>query len=157
MAVASSEPQPRERGMRADARRNHDRILEAARLAFSEEGAGVQMDAVARRGGVGVGTLYRHFPTKEALIRELARHLAEGCARDAEAALEISDPWESIVWLVQRNAEGMALNVGLRDTFAIGPPPGRLPVRGGGARGRSGRGVGPGSGSGRAPRGPDGR
>ena len=118
MAVASSEPQPRERGMRADARRNHDRILEAARLAFSEEGAGVQMDAVARRGGVGVGTLYRHFPTKEALIRELARHLAEGCARDAEAALEISDPWESIVWLVQRNAESMALNVGLRDTFA---------------------------------------
>ena len=126
MAVAGKDsksgeanPQAAARPMRADARRNHARILQAARLAFTEEGAGVQMEAVARRAEIGVGTLYRHFPTKEALVQELGRHLAEGCARDAEAALEMSDPWESVVWLVERNAEAMARNVGLRDTFAL--------------------------------------
>ena len=104
--------------MRSDARRNRERILDAARAAFAEEGSGVQMEAVARRAQVGVGTLSRHFPTKEALVSELARHLAAGAARDAEAALEMPDPWESIVWLVERNAAGMARNAGLRATFA---------------------------------------
>jgi len=104
--------------MRADARRNRERILEAARAAFTREGEGVQMDAVARRAGVGVGTLYRHFPTKEALIRELGRHVAASCAQTAAQAVELPHPWESIVWLVHRNAEQMARNVGLRDTFS---------------------------------------
>jgi AcrR family transcriptional regulator len=113
MAVAQGE-----RVMRADARRNRERVLAAAHEAFSEEGAGVQIETVARRAGVGVGTLYRHFPTKEALIRELGRHLAAQCAEDAAAALEMDDPWESVVWLVHRNAEGMARHAGLRETFA---------------------------------------
>jgi AcrR family transcriptional regulator len=113
MAVASGE-----RAMRADARRNRERVLAAAHEVFSEEGAGVQIEAIARRAGVGVGTLYRHFPTKEALIRELGRHLAAQCAEDAAAALEMDDPWESIAWLVHRNAQGMARDAGLRETFA---------------------------------------
>jgi AcrR family transcriptional regulator len=119
MAIAPGElrGQP-QRGMRADARRNRERILAAAHEVFSEEGAGVQMEAIARRAGVGVGTLYRHFPTKEALIRELGRHLAAQCAETAAAALEMDDPWESIAWLVHRNAEGMARDAGLRETFA---------------------------------------
>jgi AcrR family transcriptional regulator len=104
--------------MRADARRNRERVLEAARAAFSEEGAEVQIDAIARRAGVGVATLYRQFPTKEALIRELGRHLAAQVAADAATALEMDDPWESVAWLVHRNAEGMARDAGLRDTFA---------------------------------------
>jgi AcrR family transcriptional regulator len=128
MAVAHGDPRGREEGvrdprgpervMRSDARRNRERILAAAHEAFSEEGAGVQIEAIARRSGVGVGTLYRHFPTKEALIRELGRHLAAQCAEDAAAALEMEDPWESIAWLVHRNAEGMARDAGLRETFA---------------------------------------
>jgi AcrR family transcriptional regulator len=113
MAIASGE-----HVMRADARRNHERVLAAAREVFSEEGAGVQIEAIARRAGVGVGTLYRHFPTKEALIRELGRHLAAQCAEDAAAALEMEDPWDSIAWLVHRNAQGMARDAGLRETFA---------------------------------------
>ena len=104
--------------LRADARRNRERLLEAARAAFSEEGAGVQIDVIARRAGVGVGTLYRHFPTKEGLIRELGRHLAAQCATDAATALEMDDPWDAVAWLVHRNAEGMARDAGLRDTFA---------------------------------------
>jgi AcrR family transcriptional regulator len=113
MAVAQGE-----RAMRADARRNRERVLAAAHEVFSEEGAGVQIEAIARRAGVGVGTLYRHFPTKEALIRELGRHLAAQCAADAAKALEMDDPWESVAWLVHRNAEGMARDAGLRETFA---------------------------------------
>jgi AcrR family transcriptional regulator len=59
--------------MRADARRNRERILDAARATFSEHGADAQMDEIARRAGVGVGTLYRHFPTKDQLVGELVR------------------------------------------------------------------------------------
>lgn len=75
--------------MRADARRNRDRILAAANEAFAEAGVGVPVDEIARRAGVGAGTLYRHFPTKEALFEavlvehfeallEKARHPQEG-------------------------------------------------------------------------------
>ena len=59
--------------MRADARRNRARILEAARELFASEDPDVQIDDVARRAGVGVGTVYRHFPDKEALMGELVR------------------------------------------------------------------------------------
>ena len=61
------------RPQRADARRNRERILDGAREVFAECGLDAQMDDVARRAGVGVGTVYRHFPTKEALLGELVR------------------------------------------------------------------------------------
>jgi AcrR family transcriptional regulator len=66
------------RGMRADARRNRERLLEVAVRAFSQDGPDVTLDAIAKEAGVGIGTLYRHFPTREALIEaayrsELAR------------------------------------------------------------------------------------
>jgi AcrR family transcriptional regulator len=64
--------------MRADARRNRSRLLEAAGAAFAEEGLGVPVDEIARRAGVGTGTLYRHFPTKEALFEAvLLAHIEE--------------------------------------------------------------------------------
>ncbi len=75
-----------ERPLRADARRNRERILASARAVFAESGSDAQVDDVAQRAGVGVGTVYRHFPTKEALMVELVRQkfrlLADG-ARDA--------------------------------------------------------------------------
>jgi AcrR family transcriptional regulator len=66
------------RPVRADARRNHDRLLDAAVRAFASDGAEVTLDAIAKTAGVGIGTLYRHFPTREALVeaayrQELAR------------------------------------------------------------------------------------
>ncbi|GAA3624911.1 TetR/AcrR family transcriptional regulator [Nonomuraea rosea] len=80
-----------DRPLRADARRNRDRILEAARHAFAVEGLSVPLDEIARRAQVGSGTLYRHFPTKEALfevvIQERLRHLIEQ-ARLAGTALD---------------------------------------------------------------------
>ena len=60
------------RPLRADARRNRERVIAAARVVFAEQGRDAQMDDVASRAGVGVGTVYRHFPTKEALIEALA-------------------------------------------------------------------------------------
>ena len=61
------------RPLRADARRNRERIIRSARKVFARDGVEAQMDDVARDAGVGVGTLYRHFPTKEALLVELVR------------------------------------------------------------------------------------
>ncbi len=81
--------------LRADARRNRERVLKAARLVFAEHGREAQMDDVARRAGVGVGTVYRHFPTKEALVQALALDLFEGLVRGAREALQIEDPWEA--------------------------------------------------------------
>jgi AcrR family transcriptional regulator len=81
--------------LRADARRNRERVLTAARAVFAEHGREAQMDDVARRAGVGVGTVYRHFPTKEALVQALAVDLFDGLVRGARAALQIEDPWEA--------------------------------------------------------------
>src|SRR3954447_4386610 len=85
------------RPLRADARRNRERVLAAARTVFAEHGREAQMDDVARRAGVGVGTVYRHFPTKEALVQALALDLFNGVLDGARAALAIEDPWEAFV------------------------------------------------------------
>jgi AcrR family transcriptional regulator len=70
--------------MRADARRNREKLLEAAAELFASEGTDVSLEAVAKRAGVGIGTLYRHFPTRDALIAETYRnevaHVADGAA-----------------------------------------------------------------------------
>ena len=84
-----------ERPLRADARRNRKKVLAAARAVFSEFGREAQMDDVARRAEVGVGTVYRHFPTKEALIQALMVDSFQAIAAQATAALEIEDPWEA--------------------------------------------------------------
>ena len=74
------------RPMRADAQRSYDRLLQAAVAAFAEHGADdVSLEEIARRAGVGIGTLYRHFPTREALVEALYRkELADLCAAAAE-------------------------------------------------------------------------
>lgn len=77
-----------ERPLRADARRNRERILESAREVFAECGIDAQMDDVASRACVGVGTVYRHFPTKEALMVELVRQKFRLFAAGARDALE---------------------------------------------------------------------
>jgi AcrR family transcriptional regulator len=82
--------------MRADARRNYDRLLAVAHTVFSEQGTGASLEEIARRAEVGIGTLYRHFPTRdallEALLNESFRTLADRAAellteKDAKQAL----------------------------------------------------------------------
>ncbi len=102
MSLAAAGPAtPVSRPLRADARRNRERVLGAARLAFAEYGREAQMDEIARRAQVGVGTVYRHFPTKEALIGALVEDAFARVAAHAREALARDDPWEaftSVVW-----------------------------------------------------------
>jgi AcrR family transcriptional regulator len=81
--------------LRADARRNREKVLAAARAVFAEQGVDAQMDDVARRADVGVGTVYRHFPTKDALLNALSDELFEVIAAHARELLELDDPWEA--------------------------------------------------------------
>jgi AcrR family transcriptional regulator len=89
------------RPLRADARRNRERVVAAAEVVFAEQGREAQMDDVARRAGVGVGTVYRHFPTKEALIEALAIDRFEKILATGKEALLNPDPWaafEGSIW-----------------------------------------------------------
>jgi AcrR family transcriptional regulator len=98
-----------DRTLRADARRNRERILAGAREVFGVEGAEAQMDDIARAAGVGVGTVYRHFPTKDALMGELIRLKFVDLTERARAILdEVEDPWEAFETFVTESAEKMA-------------------------------------------------
>jgi AcrR family transcriptional regulator len=108
-----------ERPLRADARRNRERILASARATFAESGAAVQIDDVARHAGVGVGTVYRHFPTKQALLTELVRQtfrLFTGWAREALQAG--GEPSALIEGLLRRIAETAAGDAGVQYALA---------------------------------------
>jgi AcrR family transcriptional regulator len=95
-----------ERPLRADARRNRERILDAARAVFAECGLDAQIDDVARRACVGVGTVYRHFPTKEALLGELVRQKFRTFTANARAALEQpGEPFAIFAGVLRQNAE----------------------------------------------------
>src|SRR5688572_23642779 len=100
-------PTAEERPKRADAVRNRAKIVEAAKAAFAETGLDTQMEDVARRAGVGVGTLYRHFPTKDELVRALIVDKMERMAEVAGAALEdeAKGPWEAFAWVLRKGAE----------------------------------------------------
>jgi len=86
--------------MRADAKKNFDRLLEVAQDAVAEQGADLSLRDVARRAGVGLGTLYRHFPTREALLEALLRSSFEGLATRADA-LAMAGPSDQalVAWL----------------------------------------------------------
>ena len=108
-----------ERPLRADARRNRERILESARTVFAEHGADAQIDDVARQAGVGVGTIYRHFPTKEALLVELLREKFRLFAMRAREALEQDgEPFAVFEDLLRRNAETAASDAAVQHALA---------------------------------------
>jgi len=89
------------RPKRADARRNHDKLVTAAREVFAEDGTSAPLEDVADRAGVGIGTLYRHFPTRQALLEAVYVDEVEAMAQAAEALSE-SPPWEALShWLHQ--------------------------------------------------------
>ncbi|MGI5440335.1 TetR/AcrR family transcriptional regulator [Streptomyces shenzhenensis] len=92
-------------GLRADARRNRGRILVAARAVFAEHGIDAPMATVARRAGVGVATLYRRFPTRDALVRAAFAQQMETCDRTLTEALADPDPWRGFQRLVETICE----------------------------------------------------
>ena len=118
-----SSPAPdTQRPLRADARRNRERIIAAAQAEFAVSGGEAQMDAIAARAGVGVGTVYRHFPTKDALFEQLIRTRFESFLERARAALEVEDPWEAFAGMMVANAEGCAADVGTQYVFFQADP-----------------------------------
>lgn len=90
--MTAGDGEARARPLRADARRNHDKLLAAARQVFAEKGTEGSLDEVARRAGVGPGTLYRHFPTREDLIAALMRDWATRVVGDSDAAVAAGLP-----------------------------------------------------------------
>jgi AcrR family transcriptional regulator len=99
---------------RADARRNRERILAAAREQFSDHGLDVPVEQIARAAGVGVGTVYRHFPAKEDLLQALADERFAWFAENARAALDDPDPWSGFCEFMRKSgrvtAEDRALS-----------------------------------------------
>jgi AcrR family transcriptional regulator len=89
------------RPMRADARRNYERLLSAALAVFAERGADdASLEEIARRAGVGIGTLYRHFPTRQALLEAVYRDQVEGMRAKADELLRSDTPAEALAdWL----------------------------------------------------------
>lgn len=117
--MTSTVSEETERQLRADARRNRERILASARAAFAESGADAQIDDVARHAGVGVGTVYRHFPTKQALLTELVRQTFRLFTEWAREALEAGgEPFALIEGLLRRIAETAAGDVGVQYALA---------------------------------------
>ena len=92
---------PEHRGavLRADARRNREAVIAAAKKLFADQGLDAQMPDVAKAAKVGVGTVYRHFPTKEDLIAALAGERFERLAEKAVERLEAEDAWEGLLRL----------------------------------------------------------
>jgi AcrR family transcriptional regulator len=131
MARISVLPEPgAEKPLRADARRNREKVMTAARAAFAEHGSDAQMDDVARRAGVGVGTVYRHFPTKEALFVALLEDTFARIAKRARATLEHQDAWEAFTTLLWDAGESLAgdraLAEAMRADLSMQPCPGQL-------------------------------
>ncbi|WP_432827039.1 TetR/AcrR family transcriptional regulator [Dactylosporangium sp. CA-092794] len=106
--------------LRADARRNRDQIMAAAKAVFAELGPDVPMDEIARRAGVGVGTLYRRFPDRDALLKAVIEESLAAVLADARAgSAEEPTAWDALVRFMGRSRE-MRLSVRL----AMASPPG---------------------------------
>jgi len=102
------------RPLRRDAERNRQRILEAAAEVFNQRGLDVSLDEIARHAGVGIGTVYRRFRTKEELVEALFMTRLDAVAAIADQAFAAPDPWSGLVFFMERMAEIMAGDLGLR-------------------------------------------
>ncbi|MDC7340956.1 TetR/AcrR family transcriptional regulator [Streptomyces lydicus] len=108
--------------VRSDARDNRARILDAARAVFGEEGLSAPMREVARHAGVGPATLYRHFPTKQALFAETFAEQRRACHAAVRDALTDSNPWHGFRGLIERICELHAHSRGFADAFMTAFP-----------------------------------
>jgi AcrR family transcriptional regulator len=104
--------------LRADARRNRVRVLEAAQAAFAAEGLSVPLDEIARRAGVGAGTVYRHFPTKEALFEAVVLSRLRGLVDEAHDLAAADDPTVAFFGFLARIVEEGAGKKDLVDALA---------------------------------------
>ena len=110
-----------ERPLRKDAERNRQRVLDAARELFAQEGVGVTLNDIAHHAGVGVGTVYRRFPDKAKLIEELFEQQVSELVGLMEEALEDPDPWRGLTGFLRRNLELQARDRAFREII-VGTP-----------------------------------
>ena len=101
------------RAQRADACRNRDRLLEAASAAFSASGVDASLESVAREAGVGIGTLYRHYPTRDALVEAVYRHNVDLLCAGADELRASLPPDEALAEWMQRFVAYVATKKGL--------------------------------------------
>ncbi|MBJ7405345.1 MAG: TetR/AcrR family transcriptional regulator [Bradyrhizobium sp.] len=104
---------------RADAVRNRERVLEAAKLVFNAGGSEASLEAVAKRAGVGIGTLYRHFPTREALFEAVYRREVEQLSELAEQLKNAKDPVEALRRWLRSAVEFVATKKGMSAALAL--------------------------------------
>src|SRR5215470_18018166 len=107
------------RPLRADAARNREKVLRAAREAFAESGYGVPLDEIAARAGVGPGTVYRHFPAKEALFEAVVAARITDLVNDARARADAADPGEAFFGFLSRIAGEAAAKRDLPDAISV--------------------------------------
>jgi AcrR family transcriptional regulator len=104
---------------RSDAVRNRERVLEAAKAVFSAGGPDASLEAVAKRAGVGIGTLYRHFPTREALFEAVYRHEVEQLGELAEALKSEAAPVDALRQWLRSIVEFVATKKGMTAALAL--------------------------------------
>jgi len=104
---------------RADAVRNRERVLEAAKAVFSAGGPDASLEAVARRAGVGIGTLYRHFPTREALFEAVYRREVDQLGELAEKLKDEAEPVDALRRWLRSNVEFVATKKGMSAALAL--------------------------------------
>lgn len=112
------EPEAAEVPLRVDAERNRQRIMAAARAAFAEHGLDITLDGIAERAGVGVGTVYRRFANKEALIDQLFADSVASVVEAAEEALQAENAWDGLVSFFERRLAMEAEDRGLHQILS---------------------------------------
>ncbi|GAA2250287.1 TetR/AcrR family transcriptional regulator [Streptomyces amakusaensis] len=118
------------RAMRADARRNYERLLAEARTVFAEEGTDASLEEIARRSGLGIGTLYRHFPNRQAMVNAVFREAVDALLDQARELSRSPRPHEALIeWLgaliahagAYRGLPGALMTASLDGSSALSP------------------------------------
>src|ERR1700676_1367559 len=112
-------PETKTRKPRADAARNRERVLEAAKTVFGAGGTEASLEAVARAAGVGIGTLYRHFPTREALFEAVYRREVQQLSELAERLKSEAEPVDALRRWLRSNVEFVATKKGMSAALAL--------------------------------------
>jgi AcrR family transcriptional regulator len=114
----AGQPEDGSRELRSDARRNRQRVLEAAQVAFATDGLAVPLDQIARRAGVGAGTVYRHFPNKETLFEAVVFDRLRRLVGEARSLASSKEPGEAFFGFLRRMVEEGLAKKDLLDALA---------------------------------------
>jgi AcrR family transcriptional regulator len=110
---------PPQKPLRRDAQRNRDAILAAARQVFCDHGLEAPLEEIARQAGVGIGTLYRRFPSRVDLLDAVLAETVQAHVAAAEQALAVDDPWDGFVFYLEETCRLEAANRGLNDVMGM--------------------------------------